>query len=250
MDFYVIPRMREIEKLNTDDTAAISHLQFFPCIKQLVLFEKLGRVSIDVFENFPKQTFRNRTVVLSSQGLLNIIVPTKKVTNAKIIMRDVEISYSQRWNTEAWRTIFSCYGKSPFFIYYADKVKEILFKQHRYLIDLNLEIFGFLKKTLRLTCDLTVTSRYSDKTTDNYRDMFLPKTRSEDGMDLIPYYQCFSPATVMQNNVDTDSDNGFYTNLSALDLLFNLGNESPDYIRNAIRQLHMPKDMKTSVNNY
>ncbi|MBR1625775.1 MAG: WbqC family protein, partial [Bacteroidales bacterium] len=194
--------------------------------------------------------FRNRAVVLSSQGLLNIIVPTKKTNDRKVITRDIEISYSQRWNTEAWRTIFSCYGKSPFFIYYADKVKEILFKQHKYLIDLNLEIFNFLQQTIRLTCCLTVTSQYSTDKTDNYRDIFLPKNRCKDGKDLMPYYQCFSPTSPSQKDSKTDTNNGFYTNLSSLDLLFNLGNESSDYIRNAIRQLPLTTDMKIVENDY
>lgn len=215
--------MKDFNNLKTDDNLTISHLQFFPCVKQLAMFEKKGKVSIDVFENFPKQTFRNRATVLSSQGLLNIIVPVKKKSKEKILTRDIEISYSEKWNTEAWRTIFSCYGKSPFFIYYADKIKEILFQQHTYLMDLNFHIFEFLKQSMHLQCELFLTSHYIERQQDNYREAFLPKDRIKDGENLASYYQCF------------DDKFDFQTNLSALDLLFNLGNESGEYLRNAIR---------------
>ena len=212
-----------IQQLNTNNDLPIVHLEFFPSIKEIILFEKLRNVSIDIYENFPKQTFRNRAVVMSSQGLLNIIVPTKNNGLKKTLMKDIEISYSERWNVEAWRTIFSCYGKSPFFIYYEDKVREILFKQYKYLIDLNLETFLFLQKAMNLKCCLNITSHYIDRIENNYRDMLLPKNRVADGADLMPYYQCF------------ETKFEFQTNLSSLDLLFNLGNEANDYIRNAIR---------------
>jgi len=212
-----------IQQLNTNNDLPIVHLEFFPCIKEIILFEKLKNVSVDIFENFPKQTFRNRATVLSSQGLLNIIVPTKNNGAKKILMKDVEISYSEKWNIEAWRTIFSCYGKSPFFIYYADKVKEILFKKYKYLIDLNLETFLFVQQAMNLQSQLNITSHYIDRKENNYRDMLLPKNRITDGINLNPYYQCF------------DAKFKFQTNLSSLDLLFNLGNESNDYIRNAIQ---------------
>ena len=214
--------MNDIMKLNINNDIAVSHLEFFPCVRQLVMFEKEKQIAIDVFENFPKQTLRNRTVVLSSQGLLNIIVPVKNKSKEKILTRDIEISYSERWNVEAWRTIFSCYGKSPFFIYYADKIEQILYKQYTYLMDLNLEVFNFLKQAMHLQCELSVTLQYIERKENNYRDMFLPKNREAEGRDLKPYYQCFSEKY------------GFQTNLSALDLLFNLGNEAGEYLKNAV----------------
>ena len=213
--------MSNIMNLNTNNNIAVSHLEFFPCVKQLVMFEKKKQIAIDVFENFPKQTLRNRAVVLSSQGLLNIIVPVKNKSKEKILTRDIEISYSERWPVEAWRTIFSCYGKSPFFIYYADKIEQILCKQYTYLMDLNLEVFYFLNQAMHLQCELSVTSQYIERKENNYRDMFLPKNREAEGRDLKPYYQCFSEKY------------GFQTNLSALDLLFNLGNEAGEYLKNA-----------------
>ncbi|MBQ7985420.1 MAG: WbqC family protein [Bacteroidales bacterium] len=212
-------------KLNTsaDTHMTVSHLEFFPCIKQLILFEKEKNICIDWYENFPKQTFRNRATVLSSQGLLNITVPLKNKSKAKILSRDIEISYSQNWHTQAWRTVFSCYGKSPYFIYYADKVKQILLKPHKYLMDLNLEAFDLLKQSLHLQCLLSQSTHYVENPKNDFRNAFLPKNRLADGENIVPYDQCFSEKF------------GFQTNLSALDLLFNLGNEAGEYLKNAER---------------
>lgn len=213
----------DIYQLNINDNLPVVHLQFFPSVAQLVLFEELGEVSIDIYENFPKQTFRNRAVLLSSQGLMNIIVPVKSKGKEKQVIKDVEISYSEKWNVEMWRTIFSCYGKSPYFMYYADKIEQILMEKHKYLMDLNLEVFLFLKKSMNLSCELHITSQYIQRQENNFRDMFLPKNRIENGKDLPAYYQCF------------DEKFSFQTNLSALDLLFNLGNQSLAYIKSASR---------------
>lgn len=213
--------MNDFDKLKINNNLPVAHLQFFPCVAELILFEQLEAISIDVFENFPKQTFRNRATILSSQGILNIIVPVKSNNKEKVLTKDIEISYSEKWNIEAWRTIFSCYGKSPFFIYYADKVKTLLLEQYKYLMDLNLKVFYFLKQALQLKCDIFFTSQYIDRTIDNYRNMFMPKNREEDGKNIKPYYQCFEEKFMFQ------------TNLSSLDLLFNLGNQAGEYLRSA-----------------
>ena len=213
--------MENIYNLKTDNGFTISHLEFFPCVKQLTLFESKKNISIDIYENFPKQTLRNRAVVISSQGILNIIVPVNKHGRDKVMTSDIEISYSQNWHVQAWRTVYSCYGKSPYFIYYADRVKEILFKKHKYLMDLNIDAFYFLKGVFHLQCELYLTSDYIETAQDNYRNCFIPKDRIKDGENLKPYYQC------------CEEKYGFQTNLSALDLLFNLGNQANGYIKNS-----------------
>lgn len=215
--------MNNLHKLTIDNNLPVSHLQFFPSIAELILFEKLRKVSIDVYENFQKQTFRNRCIVLSSQGLINITVPVQRNKNEKILLKDAKISYNENWNVWTWRTIFSCYGKSPFFLYYADKVKEILNTKFEYLMDLNIETFFFIKHTMNLEQEIFLTSEFITRKENNYRDMFLTKNRVSDGKKQEAYYQCFS------------SKFEFQTNLSALDLLFNLGPESETYVKNAVQ---------------
>lgn len=76
---------------------------------------------------------------------------------------------------------------------------------------------------MNLEQEIFLTSEFITRKENNYRDMFLTKNRVSDGKKQEAYYQCFS------------SKFEFQTNLSALDLLFNLGPESETYVKNAVQ---------------
>ena len=123
-------------QLPSDDSFPLFHLEFFPCVEYLVKISQYKKITINIDESFPKQTYRNRCVILSSNGIQNIIVPIKRDKTKKLQTKEVEISYSENWGIRAWRTIFSCYGQSPFFEYYAPQIERILTTKHKYLIEL------------------------------------------------------------------------------------------------------------------
>jgi hypothetical protein len=55
-----------------------------------------------------------------------------------------------------WRTIFSCYGKSPFFDYYSTDLEKLLGERHLYLFDLNLAALEWLREVLRFPAEIIV----------------------------------------------------------------------------------------------
>lgn len=212
-------------QLPSDDSFPLFHLEFFPCVEYLVKISQYNKITINADESFPKQTYRNRCVILSSNGIQNIIVPIKRDKTKKLQTKEVEISYSENWGIRAWRTIFSCYGQSPFFEYYAPQIERILTTKHKYLIDLDLDIFEFIHKTFALNCEVFRAKDFIRRQQDNYTDSFLVKNREQEGKEYKSYFQCFS------DKMD------FQPNLSCLDVLFCLGNESKDYIRNVRQHL-------------
>lgn len=104
-----------------------------------MFLSKYDTINIEICENFPKQTFRNRTYILSSNGLLGINVPIVKEKTIKQKFSDTRISYTENWNVKAWRTITSAYGKSIYFEYFEDEIKQFFTSEHEKLIDLNIK---------------------------------------------------------------------------------------------------------------
>ena len=93
-------------------------------------------VQIEVMENFPKQTYRNRCTITTPDGALTLSVPVKRA-DSKQLTRDVEISYQQRWQHQHWIALVSAYKRTPYFDYYADFFRPFYEKETKFLVDLN-----------------------------------------------------------------------------------------------------------------
>lgn len=211
--------MHNFYNLEVNNDEAITHLPFFPSIAWLSFAEKQKEISIDIYETFPKQTFRNRILLMSSNGLQAITVPVQRDKHEKILTKDAKISYKENWNIRLWRAIYSNYGNSPYFEYYSDEIKNILLKEFEYLLDLNVEVFMFLKKCFSLSCNLNLTDKFVGSKENNYLNSFSIKTRKSDGVGFPPYIQCFYEKIPFEEN------------LSSLDLLLCLGGrEGREYL--------------------
>lgn len=190
---------------------------YFPCIAYLSLINKHEQVLIETQESFKKQTHRNRTYILSANGVLPLIVPIKRFKDVSLPIAETEICYKTNWQTNHLRAIASAYGKSSYFEYYYYEIEKILNKEHRYLIDLNKEITDFLIKKIKIKTQISQTKFYSNEFKNDYREIFDKKHLFTD-FTTKPYFQCFSNKFQFQHN------------LSSLDLLFNMGVDSKDYL--------------------
>ncbi|MDO5760866.1 MAG: WbqC family protein, partial [Bacteroidota bacterium] len=96
--------------LKYSNPKAIMHSEFFPSIMWLAFAEKQKEIIIEIYENFPKQTFRNRILLMSANGLQSISVPIERTNSPnKLLMKDAKISYKENWNIRLWRAIYSNY---------------------------------------------------------------------------------------------------------------------------------------------
>lgn len=174
---------------------------------------------IEKKETFPKQTNRNRTVILTSNGALTLSVPCIKPQGTHTKTEDIGISYAERWNVIHWRAIESAYNASPYFLYYQDEIKELLLTRHDTLIELNDVILRYLKKTMRFSFEYDYTSDYlkSCEAVIDHRDTYSYK-HPERVLTPLPYHQVFNDRMLFNGNV------------GIMDLLFNLGPESKDYL--------------------
>lgn len=171
---------------------------------------KLGEpILLEQYEHFHKQTIRNRCTIDSPNGPLHLTVPIDKSNfsaGAKCLMRDVRISYRTDWQHQHWNAIQSSYFNSPFFEYLQDDFRPLFQRHWTYLMDMN-EAF------INLCCQLIDIHPQIHRTTD-----FIGISPSQPTSPLPPYYQVFA------------HKHGFLSDLSIIDLIFNLAGESLIYL--------------------
>lgn len=191
---------------------------YFPPIAYMAALMKHPQVLIEAKETFPKQTYRNRTEIMTASGVRRLSVPVVRDNHSRT--DEVTIDYKERWNVVHLRTLTAAYSASPYFMYYEDELKELLLAPYERLIDLNQALLAWLLRKLKTSCAAELTTDFvppTDNNTLDYRYTFTPK-QPYPTQGLPPYHQVF---------IDRIA---FTPNLSVIDLLFNLGPESGTYL--------------------
>ena len=169
-------------------------------------FQDLAAFRQVLFENsdhLPKQTFRNRMVILGSQGAQVLTMPLEKPSGSKTATKDVLVSYQQNWPLIHWRALKTSYASAPYFEHYASDIEKILFTKHRFLLDFDLEITQFISDTYQLDLDLSFTDKYEVSYEKDYR------TSDYENLEMNGEY-----------NQVLFTQKQFNTRVSILDLLF------------------------------
>lgn len=221
-------------------TALLSTTYFGP----IQWYQKLNRYDhcvIEQFDNFQKQTYRNRCRIATANGSQVLTVPVER-TEGKCLMRDVRISDHGAWRHLHWNALQSAYGESPFFEFYADDLHPFFERRWTFLLDFNMDITNKLCELLDIHPRLSLTTNYIPSTSGEEEKSFgkEEKTLGEDEKSLeemepfIDFREAihpkhplpdadFAPRPYYQQHAPR---HGFQPNLSILDLLFNEGNEA------------------------
>ncbi|HEX8656939.1 MAG TPA: WbqC family protein [Hymenobacter sp.] len=221
----------------------LTELQYHP---PAALFAELLRadgILLEAHEHYRKQTFRNRCLIRTAQGVQPLTVPVVDGNRAeKVSVAAIEIDYRQNWVHRHWRTLQTAYGNSPYFEYYADYLHDIYVRKPILLFDLNLQFLRLLLRCFRLPLPLSLTTNYlPNYSAQPYfensglataalplvdrRDWLTPKAVSKTAEPdspaahslVRPYPQVFGP--------------GFEPGLSVLDLLFSQGPAAGAFLR-------------------
>jgi hypothetical protein len=190
--------------------------QYFGTINYVITLFQFSNIKIEQYETYQKMSFRNRCVVAGSNGLVNLSVPLEKGRSQRQLMKDVRISLTDNWRIQHLRTIESCYNRAPFFEFYRDGVWALLEKEETFLLDMNLRILEWLKKTFKLTATISLTENYMKHYSGDWTDCrnhILPKNYLSEPIN-VRYTQVFEDRL------------GFLPNLSILDMLFCSGPEA------------------------
>jgi len=184
-------------------------------------------ICIERYENYTKQTYRNRCVICSANGSLSLIIPVLKGDEHKILMRDIRIDYQKHWQKLHWKSIESAYRSAPFYEYFIDDIAGFYGKKYDFLFDFNIEILYTLLKMLDLNVNIGFSDEFIPDASENFddmRDLIHPKKSYQ----IDP---TFSP--VVYNQVFRNK-HGFIPNVSIIDLIFNEGPDAVEILRKSI----------------
>jgi hypothetical protein len=175
-------------------------------------------ILIEREEHFPKQTYRNRANIYTPDGVLTLVVPVIKGSKTHTKVKDVKISYDFEWQRLHWLSLQACYRRSAYFEYYEDEFAMFYEKKFPYLFDYNEQLLQFILKATKLPLYLNYTESYEAEypVLTDLRNTFNPK--KERNFNQKPYFQVF------------EERKGFLGNLSIVDLLFNQGPQSINYL--------------------
>lgn len=192
---------------------------YLPSVSYMACLAQYPAICIERHETFPKQTFRNRTRIATAGGEYTLTVPVIRPDGNHTTTGNILVSYHEPWPIRHWRTLVAAYNASPYFQYYADDLQQLLMQPYLRLLELNRAILEYLLCSMKIDCSITYSEEYlpAPHATHDYRHILADK-HCQSPYPIIPYYQVFADR------------HGFLHNLSAIDLLFNLGPESKDYL--------------------
>lgn len=183
---------------------------------------------IEQYDHYQKQTYRNRCIIAAPDGPLPLTVPIEKPDTPKAFMRDIRISDHGNWRHLHWNAIESAYNHTPFFEYYKDDFRPFYEKKIDFLVDFNEALCQLVCQLIDIDTPQQRTTSYMVTPTEgitDLRDTIHPKKSIEDDAAYlaVPYYQVFQKKL------------GFLSNLSIVDLLFNMGPESILVLQKSIK---------------
>jgi hypothetical protein len=182
---------------------------YLPPVAYMVECMHSERITIEAFETYKKQTCRNHCAIYGPNGRQRLSIPVIKVNGNHTLTKDIRISYSQDWQKVHWRSIETAYNNSPFFLFYRDHLEPFYFKKFDFLLDFNTKLLDVLFMIFRIEKEIGFTDHFG-KASIHQDHLFFPS-----------YTQVF------------EAKSGFLPNLSVIDLLFNLGPEAVDYLRDS-----------------
>jgi len=187
---------------------------YFPPAEYFSLMAHSREVQIEYWENYHKQTYRNRCVISGANGILDLIVPVKRGSFHKTAIKDLEIDDSRPWRDQHLRSIVSAYATAPFYEYLFDPLKDVIIRNYKYLIDLNMAALLSVVEAIDLDVNVKMTEDFFKQgvTENDFRYSINPKKPHQvKGYSEIPFTQVFSDRY------------GFVPGLSIIDTLLNNG---------------------------
>jgi len=191
---------------------------YLPPVTYFSLIASALEVFVEREESYLKQTFRNRCYILSAHGPQSLSIPVYRGSFHKTVIKDIAIDYSKRWQQVHLGALTSSYKASPYFEFYFEIIENIIIKNHKFLLDLNFELTDAILKILHLKTTISHTSVFEpvNNLDYDYRYILSPKLKSS--FKVKEYFQVF------------DEGSGFVPNLSIIDLIFNMGPDSINYL--------------------
>lgn len=197
----------------------IIHPTYFPNIASFVGMVQASTVVMEAEDNFQKQTYRNRAYIYGANGILTLNIPVRYTQNNRQKYREVMIANDENWQDHHWKSIESAYRTSPFFEYYEDDLRPLFKEKKELLFDFNMECIDTISACFGLELKVEKSTEFIKDYHNDHDYRYLVNAKMEPPFSFDRYIQVFS------------DKHGYIPNLSILDLLFNEGPNTLNYLQ-------------------
>ena len=174
------------------------------------------KIYFNLTDKYNKQTFRNRSEIYGANGKLILTIPIIHSKEKKgQLTKKVKIFNNINWQSNHWKSICSAYRSSPYFEFYEEDFFNFYFKiKEKSLFDFNIKLISNILNLLNQPFNFEIISYNKEKHTKAYKLI--------DAKNI--HFQTTTYNQVFSNKY------GYLNNLSIIDLLFNLGPNTIDYL--------------------
>lgn len=182
---------------------------------QLAISEQ--KQCIEVHETFVKQSLRNRCEIIGANGLMHLTASVQGRSKG-LKTKDVKLDFSENWPQQHWHSIKSAYGHAAYYEYYFEAIESFYqtCKKHTFLVDFCWESIVLINNLLESKVNFYASDKFQMPAQNELRQNFKSSKKST---KFVEYYQTFSDRF------------SFESNLCILDLIFNCGNTSLQYLK-------------------
>lgn len=134
--------------------------QYFPNVNLYKDLTKVSNIVFEQYEYYQKMSFRNRCRIAGAEGIIDLSIPLEGGRDQRTPIREVRVSGAENWQQNHWRTIQSCYSRSPWFEFYRDDLGTLFAKPAVWLADWNLACFEWAAGVLSLDVGVVMTDAW------------------------------------------------------------------------------------------
>lgn len=155
-----------------------------------VIFYKISynfsNIVFEQYETYQKMSFRNRCQIAGGRGVIDLSIPLAGGRSQKGFIRDVRITADRSWQVRHWRTIVSCYSRSPWFEHYRDGLELLYQKPADFLLDWNQQCLEWSLRVLGMHPAIRRTEAYKTGypagEVADWRGRLMPRDREKWGV--------------------------------------------------------------------
>lgn len=185
-------------------------LAYFPPIDWFAKAVRIGYAFVNPLSLHSKNSHWNRLIMAGAEGPVRLSIPLQQGRGNRNPFKEIEIANQYRWQDQHWKSINTCYNKSPWFEFYKDSLDELYSTQHENLLEWNKNCLDWVMKRLGMDFKLLEDNEIGASLHQEVEFLEFQKSL----VNHIRYRQVFEERT------------GFIENLSILDLLFCEGKRS------------------------
>ena len=187
---------------------------------------------------YTRRDWRNRNKVRVKEGWVWLTVPVQQKSRFSQSLLETRIDNSVSWRRKHLETLRQHYCKAPFFEKYFPRCQQIYEKDWEFLFDLCLETIQFLKEEMGIetpllrSSEMKLSGEKTERLVSICRELGATHYLSgESGSDYISQEDFSNPGIELEyqnyeHPVYPQRYPDFVPHLSAIDLLFNCGEQS------------------------